>query len=160
MLRYNHNISKVFKDLDTCLERGSSIETFQTLLQQIDLDIISFDANPVFSNDGYTRTLLYDNPNLSVYKICWLSGQSSDIHGHLGSLCATYVIQGILTNRVFRLSNNYPLLEFEEELLAGAVTFLDRDGVHQSLNASLTPVISLHFYTPRLTGIKRFNVSS
>lgn len=157
MLICNPSALKVFKELEACLKRDSSIETFQTLILQTDLSIISCDANPIFSNKGYTRTLLYDNPNLSVYRICWLSEQSSDIHGHCGSLCATYVIQGILTNRVFRLSNNYPFLEFEEELSAGAVTFLDRDGIHQSLNASLAPVISLHLYTPRLVGIKRFN---
>jgi cysteine dioxygenase len=145
-----------FRNLETNLEPSSSMLTFQTLVQQAELQKLDLTIGTVFSVKEYHRTLLYEGKLLSVYRLSWLPEQRSDIHEHQGSLCATHVAQGKLTNRIFTLNKDELYLNSEETLLARKTTFLDREGIHQSLNVSSKPVISLHLYTPRLLGIQRF----
>lgn len=154
----------VFKQIAMKLDSNPSVKTFNAVLledvswKKIEPDLVK-ESRFSNSNEEYTRKLIYESQNLSAYLLCWLPGQQTDIHGHCGCLCATYIVQGELTNRVFSLSNGSPsrLLKLEEVLLStGEITFLDRDGIHQSLNTTSKSVISLHLYSPRLSGIQRF----
>ena len=128
---------------------------FQTLISPLELDKSIVAPLVSFQAERYTRTLIYESDQVSVLLLGWLPNQSSPIHSHNGSLCATFVVQGTLTNRQFQLRNSGSqpqqlYLQFEEQLAEGSIAFLDHDGVHQALNTSSEPLVTLHIYSPRL----------
>jgi len=143
------------EDLGEKLQFGD----FQALISLLNLDKPFLASHVSFHADHYTRMLVYESNKVSVLLLGWLPNQNSPIHSHNGSLCATLVVQGILTNRQFRLVDNgledkQLYLQLEERLSEGRIAFLDRDGIHQAVNASQEPLTTLHIYSPRLQLMK------
>jgi len=132
---------------------------FQALISLLNLDKPFLASQVSFHADHYTRMLVYESNKVSVLLLGWLPNQKSPIHSHNGSLCATLIVQGILTNRQFRLVDNglegkQLYLQLEEQLSEGTIGFLDRDGIHQAVNTSQESLITLHIYSPRLQSMK------
>jgi len=132
---------------------------FQALISLLNLDKPLLASHVSFHADHYTRMLLYESSKVSVLLLGWLPNQNSPIHSHNGSLCATLIVQGILTNRQFQLVDNdlegkQLYLQLEERLSEGRIAFIDQDGIHQAVNASQEPLTTLHIYSPRLQSMK------
>ncbi|MFJ4714881.1 cysteine dioxygenase [Streptomyces sp. NPDC088785] len=98
--------------------------------------LIEFDA----TSRWYHR--LRTGPGYEVWLLSWVPGQGSGVHDHGGSSGVMTLLQGELTERSQRGART---------LAAGAQRVFAPGYVHEVVNDSLEPAVSLHVYYPGLT---------
>ncbi|QQC89625.1 cysteine dioxygenase [Streptomyces alfalfae] len=94
--------------------------------------------------DAVTRWYhrLRTGPGYEVWLLSWVPGQGSGPHDHGRSSGVLTVLDGELTERTRRGA---------KKLAAGAQRVFAPGYVHEVVNASLEPAVSLHVYSPGLT---------
>ena len=115
-----------------------------------------------FSPDRYVRNLMYAGPSYQALVLCWLSGQRSPIHDHVGSSCAVRVIQGVATETTFaRAASGLVYATGSRHLAAGDYCASQDDDVHQMSN--LQPhgleLVTLHIYSPALLSMNAYSIA-
>lgn len=103
---------------------------------------------PLVDYDATTRWyhLLGRGPGHELWLLSWLPGQGSGLHDHGASSGVLTVLRGRLTERSLGLGG-----ERRRSLGAGAQRVLPPGHVHEVVNDSLEPAVSLHLYSPGLT---------
>ena len=74
-----------------------------------------------FSEEKYTRHLIYKDDNFELLLMCWKSGQKAPIHGHEGEKCFMRVEKGALQFTNYNLVSTDPLKLTKIESLKGEV---------------------------------------
>ncbi|THA31019.1 cupin domain-containing protein [Streptomyces sp. A1277] len=99
---------------------------------------------PLVQYDATTRWYhrLRTGPGYEVWLLSWVPGQGSGLHDHGPSSGALTVLDGELTERTDR---------GKRTLGAGAQRVFAPGYLHEVVNASLEPAVSLHVYYPGLT---------
>src|ERR1044071_464057 len=59
-----------------------------------------------FSDNQYSRNLVYKTADFECLLLCWKPGQRSPIHDHASSICAVYTVQGLLAADNYRKTAN------------------------------------------------------
>ncbi|MER7763365.1 cysteine dioxygenase family protein [Streptomyces sp. NPDC097619] len=85
---------------------------------------------------------LRTGPGYEAWLLSWVPGQGSGLHGHGRSSAVMTVLDGVLTER-----NERGRLALD----AGAERVLSPGHLHEVVNDSLEPAVSLHVYFPGLT---------
>jgi len=148
-----------------------TLEAVRTFMQNVQLPIDSLNPYIHFSDDSYTRNLIYRDQLFEVMTICWKPGQLTTIHTHNGQLGWMTVPQGEIAVHNYRyLGCNAPERQNVVGLdcLAGATQLeLERlrtdsctesspvycvDKLHtihqiENLESSTHGVVSLHVYS-------------
>jgi quercetin dioxygenase-like cupin family protein len=103
---------------------------------------------PLVRYDPTTRwyARLRTGPGYEVLLLSWLPGQSSGLHDHGSSTGVLTVLAGTLRERALTAHG-----ETTRALTAGAQRAFAAGYVHQVVNDSLEPAVSLHVYFPGLT---------
>ncbi|WP_333735034.1 cysteine dioxygenase, partial [Streptomyces sp. IBSBF 3010] len=99
---------------------------------------------PLVRYDATTRWYhrLRTGPGYEVWLLSWVPGQGSGLHDHGPSSGVLTVLDGELTERTDR---------GKRTLGAGAQRVFAPGYVHEVVNDSLEPAVSLHVYYPGLT---------
>lgn len=99
---------------------------------------------PLVQYDATTRWYhrLRQGPGYEVWLLSWIPGQGSGLHDHGPSSGVLTVLDGELTERTDR---------GKRTLGAGAQRVFAPGYLHEVVNASLEPAVSLHVYYPGLT---------
>ncbi|MFI6950663.1 cysteine dioxygenase [Streptomyces sp. NPDC050422] len=99
---------------------------------------------PLVRYDTTTRWYhrLRTGPGYEVWLLSWVPGQGSGLHDHGASSGVLTVLDGELTERTER---------GKQTLGAGAQRVFAPGYVHEVVNDSLEPAVSLHVYYPGLT---------
>ncbi|MFB7545705.1 cysteine dioxygenase family protein [Streptomyces zaomyceticus] len=99
---------------------------------------------PYVEYDATTRWYhrLRTGPGYEVWLLSWVPGQGSGLHDHGVSSGVLTVLQGELTERTERGTRS---------LAPGAERVFAPGYVHEVVNDSLEPAVSLHVYFPGLT---------
>ncbi|MEU4151433.1 cysteine dioxygenase family protein [Streptomyces sp. NPDC026659] len=87
---------------------------------------------------------LRTGPGYEVWLLSWVPGQGSGLHDHGRSSGVLTVLEGSLTERTERGTR---------ALAAGAQRVFAPGYVHEVVNDSLEPAVSLHIYYPGLTAM-------
>ncbi|MGI5398550.1 cysteine dioxygenase [Streptomyces sp. CA-135486] len=85
---------------------------------------------------------LHTGPGYEVWLLSWVPGQGSGLHDHGLSSGVLTVLDGQLTERTEQTSRS---------LAAGSQRVFAPGYVHEVVNDSLEPAVSLHIYYPGLT---------
>lgn len=103
---------------------------------------------PQVRYDATTRwyARLRTGPGYEVWLLSWLPGQSSGLHDHGGSSAVLTVAQGALRERALGRNGETTRALAEGDQRAFAPGY-----VHEVVNDSLEPAVSLHVYFPGLT---------
>lgn len=123
-------------------EHLSTVADFVGLARSIAADrsqwehLVEYDA----TSRWYHR--LRTGPGYEVWLLSWVPGQGSGLHDHGRSSGVLTVLEGALTERTERGTR---------ALSAGAQRVFAPGYVHEVVNDSLDPAISLHVYYPGLT---------
>ncbi|PZT72093.1 MULTISPECIES: cysteine dioxygenase [unclassified Streptomyces] len=99
---------------------------------------------PLVRYDATTRWYhrLTTGPGYEVWLLSWVPGQGSGLHDHGPSSGVLTVLDGVLTERTDR---------GKRTLGAGAQRVFAPGYLHEVVNDSLEPAVSLHIYHPGLT---------
>ncbi|MEV6649449.1 cysteine dioxygenase family protein [Streptomyces sp. NPDC051219] len=123
-------------------EHPETVAEFAGLARSIAADraqwehLVEYDA----SSRWYHR--LRTGPGYEVWLLSWVPGQGSGLHDHGRSAGVLTVLDGELTERTER---------GQRSLDAGAQRVFAPGYVHEVVNDSLEPAVSLHVYYPGLT---------
>jgi predicted metal-dependent enzyme (double-stranded beta helix superfamily) len=92
-----------------------------------------------------------------IWLLSWLPGQHTGFHDHGQSAGAFAVADGILRERL--APGRRP--ETDGTALArGAVRSFGAHYVHEVANTSRSPAVSVHAYSPPLSGMRRYDLSA
>ncbi len=102
-------------------------------------------------------TLLEQDEDREIWLLSWLPGQQTGFHDHGGSAGAFAVASGRLEERAVRRGR--PQLR-GSALGTGAARAFGPGYVHNVLNVSGHPAVSVHAYSPPLAEMNRFEITS
>ncbi|MGW6456378.1 cysteine dioxygenase [Streptomyces sp. NPDC055078] len=123
-------------------EHPATVAEFAGLARTIAADRAQW--SPLIEYDATSRWYhrLRTGPGFEVWLLSWLPGQRSGQHDHGPSSGVLTVLGGALTEHTRRASR---------ELTTGAQRVFAPGYVHEVVNDSLEPAVSLHIYYPGLT---------
>lgn len=103
---------------------------------------------PLVRYDATTRwyARLQTGPGYEVWLLSWLPGQGSGLHDHGGSSGVLTIVRGSLRERALGRHG-----ETARALAAGNQRAFAPGYVHEVVNQSLEPAVTLHVYFPGLT---------
>ena len=95
---------------------------------------------------------LYRDPNLDIWLICWVDGQSTGYHDHDRSSGAVQVCEGVLFEDWFRVEEDGWVREHTTEHAPGGRFDFDAADIHgvRHPGGDAPAATSLHFYSPAL----------
>ncbi|PYC77625.1 cysteine dioxygenase [Streptomyces tateyamensis] len=124
----------------------STVADYTRLVRELAADTARW--APLVRYDALTRwyARLETGPGYEVWLLSWLPGQSSGRHDHGGSSGVLTVVQGELVERS-------PGRDGADgrTLRPGGQRVFAPGYVHEVVNASLEPAVSIHLYAPGLT---------
>jgi hypothetical protein len=103
------------------------------------------------AEERYYRQL-YRDPNLDIWLIGWVDGQSTGYHDHDRSCGAVYVCEGTLLEDWFRVEEDGWVRERTREHGAGEQFDFDASDIHgvRHPGRGWPPATSIHAYSPAL----------
>ncbi len=119
---------------------------------QLTLSPSQWQSHVTFHGQHFCYKTLFQSAYFEVNLIGWRPGQSSSIHHHIGSACCVLVLDGLLTNRDYRVACESHLIETAKtDLTCGEVLTRFGTQIHscgnEQKNVDLT---TLHLYSPPL----------
>lgn len=104
-----------------------------------------------FSNETYSRNIIFKNDVYELVAICWAAGQYSECHHHGRSSCAMLVLAGELLEITYVENQTKLTLIKTTTLRNGSSTVLNSSKVwHEVKNTGNSQAISIHLYSPPL----------
>jgi predicted metal-dependent enzyme (double-stranded beta helix superfamily) len=94
--------------------------------------------------------------NHEVWLLSWLPGQRTGFHDHCGSSGAFAVVQGELRERTPAAGRPRPV---SAAFPAGRARSFGPRHVHEVVNESAAPAVSIHAYSPPLAGMRRYELT-
>jgi len=95
--------------------------------------------------------------DLEVWLLSWLPGQGTGFHDHGAAVGAFTVAQGELTERTVPPGR---AVAEGRLFVAGQARPFGPAHVHDVLNTSAAPAVSVHAYSPPLTAMRRFELTA
>ncbi|WP_299541938.1 cysteine dioxygenase family protein [uncultured Streptomyces sp.] len=131
-------------------EHPSTVAEFVGLARSVAADRAQW--APLVRYDTTTRWYhrLRTGPGYEVWLLSWVPGQGSGLHDHGASSGVLTVLEGRLTEHTLR---------GDLSLAAGAQRVFAPGYVHEVVNDSLEPAVSLHVYFPGLTDMPMHTAS-
>lgn len=102
---------------------------------------------------------LEQGDNHEVWLLSWLPGQRTGFHDHCGSAGAFAVVHGELREYTTAGSRGTGL-PTGADFAAGRVRSFGPAHVHDVVNASAGPAVSIHAYSPPLAGMRRYDLTA
>lgn len=99
--------------------------------------------------------LLRQHEDHEIWLLSWLPGQGTGFHNHGWSAGAFAVAEGCLTERGARRGRPR---RRGLELAAGTARSFGPRYIHDVRNSCAAPAVSVHAYSPPLTGMQRFDL--
>jgi predicted metal-dependent enzyme (double-stranded beta helix superfamily) len=95
--------------------------------------------------------------DLEVWLLSWLPGQGTGFHDHGAAVGAFTVAQGELTERTVPAGR---AVAASRVFTAGQARPFGPAHVHDVVNTSPAPAVSVHAYSPPLTAMRRFELTA
>jgi predicted metal-dependent enzyme (double-stranded beta helix superfamily) len=95
--------------------------------------------------------------DLEVWLLSWLPGQGTGFHDHGAAVGAFTVAQGELTERTVPAGQSAAA---SRVFAAGPARPFGPAHVHDVVNTSAAPAVSVHAYSPPLTAMRRFELTA
>ncbi len=146
------NLQELLGTLDQ-YESRIPLDVLDDALQRVELSCDCVSDQLIFHDDHYQRNLLHEGPAYQALIICWLNGQRSLIHDHVGSSCGVKILRGTATETIFDWSDNRMIYPTRTSMLQeGAVCAAQDMDIHQisNLQADNRDLVTLHIYSPKL----------
>jgi quercetin dioxygenase-like cupin family protein len=113
---------------------------------------------PVHNAGARWYTRLHHDAYVDVWLITWPRDTSTELHDHAGSLGALTVVSGTLTEHRWAYDGPGGGAIATRELSAGHAAAFPLGHVHDVVNGSDEPAVSVHAYSPPLTAMSYYAV--
>ncbi|MFF1874404.1 cysteine dioxygenase family protein [Streptomyces sp. CB03911] len=132
-------------------QHPTTVAGYAQLVREIAADRARWE--PLVRYDALTRwyARLETGPGYEVWLLSWLPGQSSGFHDHGDSSGVMTVVGGELVERSLTHAG-----EGARTLRPGGQRVFSSGYLHEVVNASLEPAVSIHLYSPGLTEMHQY----
>ena len=133
------------------INRRPGLDELESRLNSIEVKIPALKNCIEYAKEGYRRNLIKKNDFYELVAVCWLPGQLTPIHDHVGSDCAFKIIAGVSTETIYNLNDKGLAYQIDvKEYLPGDICAAAEPYIHRVSNNSNNELINLHVYTPPL----------
>jgi cysteine dioxygenase len=106
----------------------------------------------------YYRKLIFKNDEVELLVMNW-SELDCAPHDHGSSHGWIQVINGVSVNTVYEVDGNgVPKEQFSEQHAEGTKFYAPKKGIHKMQRAEGTSLVTLHLYSPPITGMKVYDL--
>lgn len=149
------DIIQTLPDLLKALQpiKAGAVDSFSRVLSSTRLSRENVQKYCFFRKEGYTRNLVLRTEQYELLVLCWDVGQYSPIHNHQSQNCWMYVVDGILAETMYSVSQasedrvHLQQLRKTQSEPGGFFYINDEMGLHRVSNGGSVPAISLHLYS-------------
>ncbi|MCA9311440.1 MAG: cysteine dioxygenase family protein [Phycisphaerales bacterium] len=138
------------------------LDELETLVSELVISPEEVEPYLQFNEKGYQRNLVHEGPACQVLMLCWLNGQRSPIHDHVGSSCAVRVIEGSLLETVFEHGENGMIYATHSNALEeGQICGSQDSDIHQvsNLQDDHRRLVTMHVYSPPLMTMNVYSLT-
>ncbi len=122
---------------------------------------ISLEEYIRFSDKGYTRHNVYVSRRCEITVLCLKKGQTTPIHDHGGSIGATVVRSGRMTEELFNRQPGGLIVPIgTREASANEITTVDISTIHRVSNVNSEGLVTINIYFPPLTLMNIYNLEN
>lgn len=124
----------------------------------LDLDALQGIAGPA-GDFAYARKVLYSNSELELLVMNWAPMQQCAPHDHGRSFGWIQIIDGVAEHRLYTLNQyDVPVPYLQRMEHTGHAYFAPRGQVHQMGNAGRERLLTLHLYSPPISGMQVYDI--
>jgi cysteine dioxygenase len=153
------NLGQLVEKLNGYTQRVPLVELEQWL-SDLELQEGELEQYYCFSAGHYTRNPIAVGPAYQALILCWLPGQESVIHDHVGSSCAVRILHGACTEVVFNWQPDGSLAESHScTLPEGRICGTQDADIHMIANYTPDKLITLHIYSPPLEVMNTYKLN-
>ncbi|MDN4523166.1 cysteine dioxygenase [Fictibacillus fluitans] len=142
------------------LLKPSSRQLF-TALKQLDArleDVFPFLKEP--DNKPYGRQMIYQNDHLEILLMQWSSSMDCSPHDHGQSYGWVQVISGSSDHSIYEIpSDSLPRERVKRKEKSGSFLNVGKGMIHKMGSAGEEPLITLHVYSPPISGMKVYDLN-
>jgi predicted metal-dependent enzyme (double-stranded beta helix superfamily) len=109
-----------------------------------------------FDSDERVYELIWDDPEVNAWLICWSEDQDTGFHDHDQSAAAITVLHGAVREDRLRLAGE-PVSRVAQ---AGTTFTLPPTAIHRVLHAGDGQAVSIHAYSPPLTRMGAYRLGA
>lgn len=139
----------MLKALIQTLDRTSDLSKVSAILAQFPLSVSDLKTWVAFDPHQYSRQPIHKTSTYEIWCFCWLPGQCSPIHDHLGSKTLVHVISGEATEYIYEKYGG-KARHINTRTLPVGTAYEEEADIHCLGNAatSFENLITLHIYAP------------
>lgn len=120
------------------------------------------DVTPWLGDPGvypYGRKKIFDTPEVEILVMNWAGGRDCAPHDHGSSLGWVHVLAGTVNHTIYTLDQrDAPVASGTRVERAGTLFFAPRGLVHAMGNPTDETTVTVHIYSPPITGMKVFDL--
>ena len=98
--------------------------------------------------------LLHEDPEVTVWLLCWMPGQETGFHDHDGAAGAVAVVGGRVVEQRLRLGGPAR----RREVGVGDAFSFSGSVIHNVGHAAGTPAVTIHAYSPKLVRMGAYEI--
>ncbi len=128
--------------------REMKLADLRRFISKLKVESAELEPHIHFTDERYARNLVYKCTDFECLVLCWRPGQRSPIHDHANSICAVYIVDGLLSaDNYKKMANGHIRADYSEDFKPGSVLSIQTTEIHQVSNLQeSSDLISLHFY--------------
>ena len=133
------------------IDRRPGLDEIGSRLSSLDFNVEAMEDCIGYSDDGYQRNVIKRSEHYELVAICWIPGQETPIHDHVGSDCAFLIVDGVSTETIYETNEEglaYPINVRNYQ--PGEVCAAEEPDIHRVSNDTDSELVNLHIYTPPL----------
>jgi cysteine dioxygenase len=132
----------------------------EALLGELDVTLDELRPCLQFAPGHYTRNPIAVGPAYQALVLCWLPGQESVIHDHVGSSCAVRILQGACSEIVYQWQPDGSLAESHSCVMPeGRICGTQDADIHMIANYTPDKLVTLHIYSPPLEVMNTYKLN-
>ncbi len=143
-------LSGLVKWLDS-IDRRPGLAELDHQLEGLEINLTALKECIGYADDGYQRNVIKKSEFYELVAVCWLPGQETPIHDHVGSDCAFLIVNGTSTETIYETNEEglaYPITSRHYQ--PGEVCAAEEPDIHRVSNDTDSELVNLHIYTPPL----------
>jgi len=137
------------------LQGRPRVEELLAELKKASVTIDDVRSHVRFSDERYSRNLMWEGEHYEALVICWKVKQHSQIHDHAGSVCGLTILQGQATETIYK-PTPCGVMKPTISSVNGVGTYCasEDSDTHQVSNYEAeTDLVTLHIYAPKLNQV-------
>lgn len=143
------------------LPDNPSPDVLKKCLREMDGKQVPVDGYVNFSEERYMRNVIHVSSKCEVSVLCFQRGQNTPIHDHGGSIGATIIRQGMMTEELFnRQLTGMIVSTFTRRFRAGEFSYVNPATIHRVSNADTGGLVMMNIYFPPLTLMNLYNLEN